>query len=384
MTSANRHADRQALLVPQGEFDLERYPRDPNLRAWDAADEFLLQHLGELQTLARDSRVLIVNDAFGALAVALATQDVYSWNDSQLAQRALRDNLVVNGYDAARVRVNHGIDFPSLPVDCILFKIPKTLSLLEYQLYALRPLIHRDTYFVAGAMARHIHSSTLERFEHILGPSTTTRARKKSRLVHLQRDHSLNETPPSPETCYQLVVDREYRVCSLPGIFSRDRLDRGSRLLLEQMPQGKRFRRIVDLGCGSGVLGLVAASMNPEAELLFCDESFLAIESARRNFDDAFGGSRAAEFQVGDGLQGIEAASRDLVLLNPPFHQQHSVGDRIAWRMFQDARRVLVEGGELRVVGNRHLGYHASLAKLFGNCNRLANDSKFVVLQARR
>ncbi len=377
-------ADQRTMLVPQGEFELERYPRDARLRAWDAADEYLLHHVAELRSLTRDGRVLIVNDAFGALAVALATQRVYSWNDSWLAQQALRNNLGLNGYDEAQVRVNQDIGFPAVPSDCILIKIPKTLSLLEHQLYAIRPLMHRDSYLLAAGMARHIHSSTLELFEHILGPTTTTRARKKSRLIHVQRDHSLNQGQSHAPECYTLTLDRDYRVFSHAGLFSRDRLDRGTRLLLEHLPRGNGHHRVVDLGCGNGVLGLVAASINPAANLLFSDESYLAVASARQNFEAAFGASREAEFRVGDALQGVEPASRDLVLINPPFHQQHSRGDNIAWQMFRDARRVLVDGGELRVVGNRHLGYHAKLKKLFGNCSLLASDSKFVVLQSTR
>jgi 16S rRNA (guanine1207-N2)-methyltransferase len=151
-------------------------------------------------------------------------------------------------------------------------------------------------------------------------------------------------------------------------------------MLIEHMPVADRFRRIVDLGCGNGVLGIVAAAFNPHASLLFRDESYMAVASASANFGHAFAQTRDAEFSVNDCLNGVAAESQDLVLVNPPYHQQHSVGDALAWRMFKDARRVLRQDGELRIVGNRHLGYHAKLRKLFGNCETIASDSKFVVL----
>ena len=110
----------------------------------------------------------------------------------------------------------------------------------------------------------------------------------------------------------------------------------------------------------------------------------MAVASARENFIRAHGKHRPAEFQVGDCLQGVAATSRDLILLNPPFHQQHGVGDTVAWRMFQQARQALDNGGELRVVGNRHLGYHAKLKKLFGNCELVASNNKFIVLSSFR
>ena len=375
-------AQREDLVVPQGEFTLRRNPDDANLRAWDAADELLLNHLHEAGLPRGQERLLLLNDAFGALAVALAASKPWSWNDSWLAQQALRDNLRANGYPEDQVATNTGIEFPPAAVDCVLIKIPKTLALLEYQLYALRDLLHHDTRLVGAGMTRHIHRSTLELFETIIGPTSSSRAVKKSRLLLVERDQSLNQGQSQYPTEYELQVDRPYRLINHASLFSRERLDGGTRFMLENMAIGEAYRRIVDLGCGNGVLGLIAAAMNPSASLLFCDESHMAVASARSNFEAAFGRSREAEFRVGDCLQGVDDASRDLVLVNPPFHQQHSIGDAIAWNMFKHARRVLVAGGELRIVGNRHLGYHAKLKKLFANCRTVAANRKFVILAA--
>jgi 16S rRNA (guanine1207-N2)-methyltransferase len=89
-----------------------------------------------------------------------------------------------------------------------------------------------------------------------------------------------------------------------------------------------------------------------------------------------------AEFRVGDGLAGVPDGSVDLVLNNPPFHSHQATTDATAWRMITGAKRVLRPGGELWVVGNRHLGYHVKLKRLFGNSRLVASDPKFVVLRA--
>jgi 16S rRNA (guanine1207-N2)-methyltransferase len=140
----------------------------------------------------------------------------------------------------------------------------------------------------------------------------------------------------------------------------------------------------VDLGCGSGILGTAAAARNASAELCFTDRSFLAVESARETFRGAFGEEGTARFLPTLGLDGLERGWADLVLNNPPFHDRHAVGDAIAWGMFHDARRVLRSGGSLYVVGNRHLGYHVKLKRIFGNCETVASDPKFVALRAVR
>ncbi|WP_379557582.1 methyltransferase, partial [Pseudomonas sp. MD332_6] len=76
--------------------------------------------------------------------------------------------------------------------------------------------------------------------------------------------------------------------------------------------------------------------------------------------------------------------SLDVVLCNPPFHQQPVVGDFLAWRMFQQAREALVVGGARYIVGNRHLGYHSKLARLFRGVEPVAATPKCVILTARK
>jgi 16S rRNA (guanine1207-N2)-methyltransferase len=138
---------------------------------------------------------------------------------------------------------------------------------------------------------------------------------------------------------------------------------------------------VADLGCGNGVLGIVYALGNPQAELTLVDESYMAVQSARENWQ-AVHSERPADIRAGDGLAEQPAASLDLVLCNPPFHQQQVVGDFLAWRMFTQARAALAKGGELWIVGNRHLGYHHKLKRLFGKVEQVAATPKFVILRA--
>ncbi len=370
------------MPAPQGEVELHRSPPNPMLQAWDAADLYLLNRVDELQVLSRDSQILAVNDSFGAISVSLAGHHPTVVNDSFLGELAIRRNLQLNGYELDQIRFSSGIELPQQKFNLVLIKIPKSLALLEHELYMLRAAIDEHTRVIAAGMTRNIHSSTLKLFEQILGPTITSLAWKKSRLIYVERDNSLNQgRSPYPDS-FIVETDREFEISNNANLFSREKLDVGSRLLIENMPVSSRYLRIADLGCGNGILGLIAASLNPQAELLFVDESYSAVDSARKNFETAFAGQRHADFRVTDCFQGIEENSIDLVLNNPPFHQQHSVGDSIAWQMFKDARKVLKVNGELWVVGNRHLAYHAKLKKIFGNCQQIASNRKFVVVKA--
>ena len=375
------------LRVPQGDFDLIRYPptRDPNLRAWDAADELLLSRLDEVMRERPISKVLIVNDAFGAITVAVSAAtksqeaaQVRFVSDSHVAVIATRQNLDRNSLDPIQ-------DVHIDGADAVLIKIPKTLALLEAQLVQLRDSLQPTTVIVAAGMTRDIHSSTLEVFEQTLGPTRTSLAKKKARLIFTNLDPALSPTAPEPTV---VPLDRpKIELVNHASVFSAKRLDNGTRLLLENLPATADGPSVIDLGCGNGVLGVAVALADSTAQVTFVDESHLAIQSAEATFWRAFEDRDAASyskptFRVGDCLDGLPGDSADLIVCNPPFHQGRVQGDDVAWKMFTGAKRVLGPGGELWVVGNRHLEYFDKLKRAFGNSQVMASTSKFLVIRA--
>lgn len=372
------------LSVPQGEFQLQRLPRRRNevLRAWDAADELLLSKLDEQALLSDRRRVLIVNDAFGALALGLHAYSPLAWSDSWLSQMATRMNLEENSLPSESITLLGSLDALPGEFDLVLIKVPKTLALLEEQLIRLRPHLAQGSRVIVAGMVKGMPSSVWQLLERLLGPTSTSRAWKKARLIEVGPDQSL-PLPQSPYPVRYRLEGTDYTISNHANVFSRDRLDIGTRFFLQHLPRLESAKDIVDLGCGNGVLGLMAAQQHPQATVHFIDESHMAVASARENFEAAFGDTRRARFVVGDGLQDYPPASADLVLCNPPFHQANTVGDQIAERMFNQTRKALREGGELWVIGNRHLGYHVSLDRRFHDVELVASNRKFVILRAR-
>ncbi|MFK4090283.1 methyltransferase [Kribbella sp. NPDC020789] len=376
------------MTTPWGEPELSRFPEDPRdrLRAWDAADEYLLRHLAARRP-APDGTVVVVGDRWGALVTALAAHRPTQITDSWLGQEATRANLARNGVEPGAVRLLTTQDAPPERIDVLLVRVPKSLALLEDQLLRLAPSVHADTVVVGTGMVKEIHTSTLKLFERILGPTRTSLAEKKARLIFCTPDPSLVR-PPNPWP-YRYTLPEDVgavsgrTVVNHAGVFCADRLDIGTRFFLRHLPGARGGGRVVDLGCGNGVVGTAAALADPKAEVLFVDESFQAVASAQDTYraNDVSG---HAEFRVGDGLAGVPAGSVDLVLNNPPFHSHQATTDATAWRMFTGARRTLRPGGELWVVGNRHLGHHVKLRRLFGNSEVVASDPKFVILRAVR
>lgn len=378
------------LTTPQGTFELARFPEHPRdpFQAWDAADTYLLQELADPETGPVDlsGTVAVVGDRWGALATALAAHRPVQIGDSYLGRRATLANLARNGLDRDAVGLLSSRDTPPDRIDVLLVRVPKSLAFLEDQLHRVAPAVHADTVVIGTGMVKEIHTSTLKLFERIIGPTRTSLAVRKARLIFATPDPSLPRTPSPWPYRYELPADvgpvSGRTVVNHAGIFCADRLDIGTRFFLKHLPARGGAARIVDLGCGNGVLGLSAALADLGAHITFVDESYGAVASAEETFRAGAPDGAEADFLVGDGLTDLAPGSVDLVLNNPPFHSHLATTDATARAMFTGARTALRQGGELWVVGNRHLSYHTHLRRIFGNCTTVAGDPKFVVLRA--
>lgn len=368
---------------PFADLDLIRQPAQANdpLLAFDAADQYLLEHLAA-QVPQASCRVLVLNDSFGALAASLAGHvQVTSSGDSHLAYLALEKNLAGNGrpFDSVPF-IPASETFPG-QFDRVLVRVPKTLALLEEQLIRLQGQLAPGAQVIAGAMIKHLPRAAGDLMEKYIGPVQASLAQKKARLLIA----SVGERPTarSPYPSRYRLDSPALELVNHANVFCREGLDIGTRAFLPHLPRDLGRARIADLGCGNGVLAIACALANPDAQFTLVDESFMAVQSARENWQAALG-EREVTIRAADGLAGQEKQSLDVVLCNPPFHQQQVVGDFLAWRMFQQAREALEVGGALYIVGNRHLGYHSKLARLFRGVEQVAATPKFVVLKARK
>ncbi|MXS20998.1 methyltransferase [Pseudomonas oryzihabitans] len=370
-----------SLVSPFATLELDRQPprRDDPLQAFDAADEYLLQQVAE-GGLAPATRVLVLNDAFGALAVSLAGHaQVTSSGDSHLAALALAANLARNGLAADAVTFVPASEATDGPFDLVLIRVPKTLALLEEQLIRLHGQLAPGARVIAAGMLKHLPRAAGDLLERHIGPVQASLAVKKARLLFATPEARQAVTSPYPSR-YRLDAP-PLTLVNHANVFCREGLDIGTRAFLPHLPQQLGQARVADLGCGNGVLALACALANPAAQFTLVDESYMAVQSAQENWTAAFG-ERPVAIRAADGLAEQPPRSLELILCNPPFHQQQVVGDFLAWRMFQQARAALSEQGELWLVGNRHLGYHVKLKRLFKRVEQIAATPKFVVLRA--
>ena len=362
--------------TPFGEFRLQRYParREELLRAWCAADLLLLDALHSRNIPG--AQLLVINDEHGALSVATGARGL--WTDSALSALALAQNLAAN--ERMDVPVSWTTAAPPAGAAVVAIRVPKVLPYFEYQLAMLQAHFPPGTVVLAAGMDKHLSPHAASLMDKYIGPTRRHPGQRKARLFSARLEDKPSQAIPDSARYHCDALAGE--LLAMPNVFSQDRLDGGSRLLLEQLSAMQPADRLVDLACGNGVLGLAAYKQGLAAEIVFADESAMALESARINGASLFPGASFG-FHHGDGLVSYPGAAADLVLCNPPFHLNHAVDEYAGRRLLDQCAHHLPRGGRLCLVANRHLDYLSLLKRRFSRVDTLAQDRRFVVWLAQ-
>lgn len=365
-----------AKTLPTTPFDfaelpLQRVPPDAQLQAWNAADELLLARLSDTSEL---SDILIVNDSFGALAAALHHCVGAWWSDSAMSRQALQTNLTNQGLALPEL-----IDQPEqLPASLttVVIVVPKSVALFDWQLGQIASRLSALGKVYALGMVKHLSDGHQKAMQRWFGDVQPGRAVKKARCIELTQPL---EAQPVQPTRYQ--TPQGLKLICQPGCFSAQRPDPGALAFLEVFDQLPAVDRVLDLGCGNGILALSYLQQHAHSRAIAVDESAQAIASARASAQ-ANDMVHRLEWLHHNGLDQRSLDPIPLMLCNPPFHQETSLTDAIAEQLIQDAVRTLSAEGELWLVGNRHLGYHHRLRRYFKNVSVQSSHPKFVVLRA--
>jgi len=173
----------KTFAVSQKEFKLERYPvmENNSLQAFDAADEYILDHINKTST-DKVLSILVFNDNYGAISCGLNKHKLTVVTDSILSKKAIEKNLNLNNLNHDNIEILSPLENIKNSYDFVIVKIPKTLSYLEYILQKIDEL-KDEIPVISCAMTRHINRSTIDLFENYFFDVKTSLAKKKARLI---------------------------------------------------------------------------------------------------------------------------------------------------------------------------------------------------------
>lgn len=161
------------------------------------------------------------------------------------------------------------------------------------------------------------------------------------------------------------------------GLFSPEHIDRGTLAMLSHVKFDSGMR-IMDLGCGCGIVGIVAAKITGEENVFMSDADPKAVDTARRNAER--NGVSGVTLFVSDGFRDVDASDFDLILSNPPYQTDFSVAKGFIEKGFNR----LKIGGKLYMVTKRREWYKNKIISVFGGVEIRETDGYYVFIAERR
>ena len=362
----------------------------PGLPDWNLVYPSM-QLLAQYPSFEPDHPILVYGSYSGALAAYLArkfAQAQITISDiNSTALEAAHWTLEAN--HTTSVRCITDINLPpdqNQKYGAVMILIPKGRQLgRRWLIQAYHALASGGKLFLAGSNNEGIHS-LIKDAQELFGSCQVLAYKKGHRVAQSIRNTSYVPGPDwaqapgiSPRTWVEFVItlpNQTFPIRSLPGIFSYDHLDEGTQMLINAL-QIQPGTKVLDVGCGYGIIGLYAAVQGASLVHLI-DNNLLAVAASRENL--ALNHIVNADVFAGNILDPIVPNKYDLILTNPPFHTGHAVDYHIARSMIIQSFQALAPGGQIIIVSNRFIRYDCLVEEIFGNVTFLSESGKFHVI----
>jgi len=194
-------------------------------------------------------------------------------------------------------------------------------------------------------------------------------------------EHYYSENPNSElklKKIRQRILDDEFSFYSSSGVFSKDKVDAGTLILAESMKIGKESK-VLDIGCGIGILGVVAAKVYG-SDIVMCDLNKRAVLLAKKNAEL---NKVDAKILQSDLYEKITDNDFDVILSNPP----QNAGKEVCFRIIEEAKNHLKQNGALQLVARHNKGgkmLSGKMKEVFGNADVLSKKSGYWVYCSRK
>ncbi|MBC8951519.1 16S rRNA (guanine(1207)-N(2))-methyltransferase RsmC [Xenorhabdus sp. PB62.4] len=259
--------------------------------------------------------------------------------------------------------------------DTLIYYWPKSKHEARFQLRNLFSVLSPNTdIFIVGENRSGVRS--VDKLMEGIAPFHKIDTARRCSLFYGQLKNQVQFDQNNWWNSYQVG---DVIVNTLPGVFSQDDLDVGSRLLLSTF-DAPISGSLLDMACGSGVLATVLGKKNPDLALTLSDVNAAAITSSKATLK----ANKLEGNVVTSNVYSAIEEKFDWIISNPPFHDGLKTNLAAADDMIRMAPNYLKPGGKLRIVANAFLPYPALLDSAFGKHEVLAQTGKFKVYQATK
>lgn len=336
-------------------------------------------------------QVLVLGALDGALAVAAAQRVVpggklYLADYDSAALDAAEEALKRAGSTSVvLLSPDRLAEFAAETLDMVLLHIlpfPSSALTLRLLHEAGRLLKDDGILYAAGPRDKGI-VSVGKRMEELFGQVGTPHYSKGSRVVASLRPRNW-QAPSFAERSEAVAVTlrgQQFDLELRDGVFARGSLDEGSALLCEAL-EIAADEQVLDLGCGGGLVGMLAARLAPNGYATLVDSNTAAVALANDNI--VRNRLTNAQAVVSDVAAAVADRRFTLVATNPPFHQGRVQTTDAAMRFIAEAFQVLAPDGAFYLVCNRFLPYERTIREIFGAVREVGGNTRYRVLLAKR
>ena len=327
----------------------------------------------------------------GAVAAAGSARSVVLSDRHVVSAEAARRTMALNGVGEATIALQHGLGdvVASGSLETVAIRIPHEKVALQQLLHdAFLGLRLGGRCYIAGATTEGVKAAA-RALATVFGESQVLASGGGHRIVvatkgSVVRADSADDDGPTVDPhhfreIHATLRGRVYVLSTRPGVFSWEHVDEATQILANTM-EISVGASVLDLGCGCGALGTVAATLSQSGRVCLVDADIEAVRSAARTV--AAAGLRDVRVLASDIAEAVRDERFDVVISNPPFHVGKHTALDVPVEFMRQARDVLVAGGRFMLVANRTLPYECVVAELFGGVHTLHDGARFKVLLA--
>ena len=355
----------------------------------DPAAKLLAEHaaVGEGDTVVHMN---CGNGLFGTVAAASAAR-VYYTDRHLVSVQAAERTLALNNIGNAEVLLGHGAFVlpKNVRPNVVGIRIPhekQALHQLLHDAFQVLPLGGRC--YVAGANNEGVKPAQKTLVDIFGNANKLAEGGSHRVIVSTKRSEApatdgMFDSPflegDSFSEMFVTLRGLPITVYARPGVFSWDHVDEATALLAEHMTVNAG-ESVLDLGCGSGGLGVTAARLSGTGRVRLVDADIEAVRSTRGTIEVAV--QKNCSVEVSDVGSAVIDERFDVVITNPPFHVGKATNLELPQQFIRDAFTVLNPGGRLYLVANRTLPYESMIESEFGKVSVVHDGPRFKVLSA--